>query len=50
MRIIEEEQLGFEDVLIRPARSDINSRSEVDVFRTFTKQIGIGHDYDLNGN
>lgn len=50
MRIIEEEQLGFEDVLIRPARSDINSRSEVDVFRTFTKQIGIGHDCDLNGN
>ena len=38
MRIIEEEQLGFEDVLIRPARSDINSRSEVDVFRIFSKE------------
>ena len=38
MRIIEEKQLGFEDVLIRPARSDINSRSEVDVFRTFSKE------------
>ena len=38
MRIIEEEQLGFEDVLIRPARSDINSRSEVDIFREFKKE------------
>ena len=38
MRIIEEEQLSFEDVLIRPARSDINSRSEVDVFREFKKE------------
>lgn len=39
MRIIEEEQLGFEDVLIRPARSDFNSRSEADIYRTFSKTV-----------
>lgn len=38
MRIINEQQLDFSDVLIRPARSDINSRSEVDIFRTFYKE------------
>lgn len=38
MRIIEEQQLDFSDVLIRPARSDINSRSEVDIFRMFYKE------------
>lgn len=37
MRIIEEEQLDFADVLIRPARSDFNSRSEANIFRTFQK-------------
>lgn len=37
MRIIEEEQLDFQDVLIRPARSDFNSRSEANIFRTFEK-------------
>lgn len=37
MRIIEEEQLDFSDVLIRPARSDFNSRSEANIFRTFKK-------------
>lgn len=36
MRIIDEEQLDFDDVLIQPKRSTLRSRSEVDVFRTFT--------------
>lgn len=35
MRIIEEEQLEFDDVAIQPKRSTLNSRSEVDIFRTF---------------
>lgn len=35
MRIIEEEQLDFDDVSIMPKRSNINSRSEVDLWRTF---------------
>ena len=38
MRIIEEEQLDFSDVLIRPARSDFKSRSEVSIFREFKKE------------
>ena len=38
MRIIEEEQLDFSDVLIRPARSDFKSRSEVNIFREFKKE------------
>jgi len=35
MRIIEEEQLDFDDVSIMPKRSSLNSRSEVDLWRTF---------------
>ena len=35
MRIIEEEQLDFDDVLIMPRRSSLNSRNEVDIYRTF---------------
>ncbi len=35
MRIIEEEQLDFDDVLIMPRRSSLNSRSEVDIVREF---------------
>ena len=35
MRIIEEEQLEFDDVSIMPKRSTLNSRSEVDIYRTF---------------
>jgi len=35
MRIIEEKQLDFSDLLIQPKRSTLNSRSEVDLFRTF---------------
>lgn len=35
MRIIEEEQLDFDDVLIMPRRSSLNSRKEVDIFRDY---------------
>ena len=35
MRIIDEEQLEFDDVSIQPKRSTLNSRSEVDIYRTF---------------
>ena len=35
MRIIEEEQLDFDDVLIMPRRSSLNSRNEVNIFREF---------------
>lgn len=38
MRIIEETQLDFSDVLIRPARSDFKSRSEANIFRTFERK------------
>ena len=38
MRIIEEQQLDFNDVLIRPARSDFKSRSEANIFRKFEKK------------
>ena len=35
MRIENDIKLGFQDVLIRPKRSTLNSRSEVDLSRTF---------------
>jgi GMP reductase len=35
MRIKEKEELDFDDVLIRPKRSSLVSRSEVDITRTF---------------
>lgn len=35
MRIIEEEQLDFDDVLIMPRRSSLNSRNEVNIFREY---------------
>ena len=35
MRIIEETQLDFSDLLISPKRSTLNSRSEVSLLRTF---------------
>lgn len=35
MRIIEEIQLDFDDVLIQPKRSSINSRQDVDIYREF---------------
>jgi GMP reductase len=34
-KIIQETKLDFDDVLIRPKRSTLNSRSEVDLLRTF---------------
>ena len=45
MRIVEEEQLDFDDVSIQPKRSTLNSRSEVDIWRTFkwTSMSGIKH-------
>ena len=45
MRIIEEEQLDFDDVSIQPKRSSLNSRSEVDLWRTFkwTSKSGTAH-------
>lgn len=35
MRLIEEEQLDFDDVLIMPRRSSLNSRSDVNIFREY---------------
>ena len=35
MRIENDVKLDFKDVLIRPKRSTLNSRNEVDVHRTF---------------
>lgn len=35
MRIIEEEQLDFDDLMLMPQHSDMNSRSEVKLERTF---------------
>lgn len=42
MQIIGETQLDFDDVLIQPKRSSINSRSEVDIFREFTWKTSAG--------
>lgn len=36
MRIIEDLKLGFKDVLIRPKRSTLKSRSDVELERDFT--------------
>lgn len=46
MRLIEEEQLEFDDVSIQPKRSSLNSRSEVDILRMFkwTSQAGNYHE------
>lgn len=42
MRIEEDLKLGFKDVLIRPKRSTLKSRSEVELARQFTfKQSGV---------
>ena len=42
MRIEEDLKLGFKDVLIRPKRSTLKSRSEVELAREFTfKQSGV---------
>lgn len=42
MRIVEETKLDFSDVLIRPKRSTLSSRSEVDLMRTYAFK-GPGH-------
>ena len=47
MRIIEEEQLEFDDVSIQPKRSSLNSRSEVDVWRTFKWTSVAGNRHEL---
>lgn len=47
MRIIEEEQLDFDDVSIMPKRSTLNSRSEVDIYRTFKWTSNIGNVHEL---
>ena len=47
MRIIEEEQLEFDDVAIQPKRSSLNSRSEVNVFRTFKWTSAAGNRHEL---
>lgn len=48
MRIIEEEQLDFDDVLIQPKRSDINSRKDVSIYRTFEWVDVYGNKHELN--
>lgn len=47
MRIIEEEQLEFDDVSIQPKRSTLNSRSEVDIWRTFKWTSAVGNKHEL---
>jgi GMP reductase len=42
MRIEEDVKLDYQDVLIRPKRSTLNSRSEVDITRTFAFAHGLG--------
>ena len=48
MRIIEEEQLDFDDVSIQPKRSSLNSRSEVNLFRDFKWTTPNGNSHVLN--
>jgi len=47
MRLIEEEQLDFDDVSIMPKRSSLNSRSEVDLWRTFRWTSCKGNTHEL---
>lgn len=47
MRLIEEEQLEFDDVSIQPKRSSLNSRSEVDIWRTFKWTSANGNNHEL---
>lgn len=47
MRIIEEQQLDFDDVSIMPKRSTLNSRSEVDIYRTFKWTSITRNSYEL---
>ena len=47
MRIVEEEQLDFDDLMMSPKRSTLNSRSEVSLFREFKWRNAIGKDSSL---
>ena len=48
MRIIEEEQLDFDDLMMSPKRSTLNSRSEVCLFREFRWMSPIGNECMLS--
>ena len=48
MRIIEEQQLDFDDLMMSPKRSTLNSRSEVSLFRMFSWEGADGHLNSLN--
>jgi len=49
MRIIEEEQLDFDDVLIMPRRSSLNSRNDVDIYRDFNFNKQYDSVYTIRG-
>ena len=48
MRIIEDTQLDFDDVLIQPKRSTLNSRKEVEIFREFKWKTLEGLELSFN--
>lgn len=48
MRIIEEVQLDFDDVLIQPKRSTLNSRKEVNIMREFKWKNKNGNEFKFN--
>lgn len=48
MRIIEEQQLDFDDLMMSPKRSTLNSRSEVSLFRDFYWTSKDGKENSLN--
>ena len=48
MRIIEEQQLDFDDLMMSPKRSTLNSRSEVNLFRDFEWVGSTGKHMHLN--
>lgn len=48
MRIIEEEQLDFDDLMMSPKRSTLNSRSEVNLLRDFRWKGENGKEMHLN--
>ena len=47
MRIIDEVQLDFNDVLIQPKRSTLSSRKEVSIFRTFKWKDAKGEQHQF---
>ena len=48
MRMIEEEQLDFDDLMMSPKRSTLNSRSEVSLYRDFKWTNASGKELCLN--